>query len=109
MFFQYQEAIFWDESRASQESDGPMVFWAKMVPINSSIRFHDAQNNLNDILFTHVKFDRQWLLKLFEMIRILSGYKIKLSENLEEHRQEIVWVEYEFKNFSNHFDQNLKL
>jgi hypothetical protein len=62
MFFPYQEAIFWDESRASQESDGPMVSWAKMVPINSSIRFHDAQDNLNDILFTHVKFYRQWLL-----------------------------------------------
>jgi hypothetical protein len=63
MFFPYQEAIFWDEFRASQESDGPMVSWVKMVPINSSIRFHDAQNNLNDILFTHVKFYRQWLLK----------------------------------------------
>jgi hypothetical protein len=33
MFFPYQEAIFWDESRASQESDGPMVSWAKMMPI----------------------------------------------------------------------------
>ncbi len=37
MFFLYQEAIFWDESRTSQESDGPMVSWAKMMPINGSI------------------------------------------------------------------------
>ncbi len=62
MFFPYQEAVFWDESKASQESDGPIVSWTKMISINSSIRFHDAQNNLNDILFTHVKFYRQWLL-----------------------------------------------
>ncbi len=42
-----------------------MFSWAKMMPINSSIRFHDAQNNLNDILIAHVKFYRQWLLIMF--------------------------------------------
>jgi hypothetical protein len=39
-----------------------MVPWTKMMPIDSSIRFHGAQSNLNDILITHVKFYRQWLL-----------------------------------------------
>jgi hypothetical protein len=44
------------------------------VPINSSIRFHDAQNNLNDILFTHVKFYRQWLLRMNEKFPFLPFF-----------------------------------
>ncbi len=82
IFFLYQEAFFWDESRASQESDGPMV-----------------QSNLNDILITHVKFYRQWLLNLiYEISLVMQRVPIYLklkSKHLIEIMSEKFMIEHQ--------------